>query len=137
MWVPILGTEAKENKDITLDQKPELGPNKVTYKPYSVAVIHSFFRYQRCFAHCKNEKVILEVEASPSYLYYRQATYNIKSDTKIVILLRDPVERVISMYRYFLKLKKEELSLEDALKAEPQRIKEGWEEAWVALFKLI
>jgi hypothetical protein len=72
-------------------------------------------------------------EASPVYLlYYEETIYNIKKyvpswqDVKIIMILRDPVERILSQY-YVLKMQGiEPLELEDALQKEKERMEEGW-----------
>ncbi len=43
-------------------------------------------------------------------------------DAKFIVLLRDPVERALSQYFHSRRLGFEELSLEDAMAAEPQRL---------------
>jgi len=69
-------------------------------------------------------------EASVSYLYYHRETIpNIKQrlgDPKIVILLRDPVERAYSHYLINVQQESEPLSFPDALAQEDQRVRDGW-----------
>ena len=73
-------------------------------------------------------------EACPSYLYFHDHVLaNLKKchskwkDVKIVIILRQPVSRIISQYRFVCKkqLDPEFLSFSDSLKAEPPRVKEN------------
>lgn len=73
-------------------------------------------------------------EACPSYLYFReQVLENLKKyrsnwmDTKIVIILREPVSRIVSQYRFVCKnrLDPESLSFSESLKAEPLRLAEN------------
>jgi hypothetical protein len=52
-------------------------------------------------------------------------------DAKLIVLLRDPVERTISHYRHEVRRGNEELTLEEALDAEPIRL-EGEERRIVA-----
>lgn len=78
--------------------------------------------YVSLFNDVKNEKCI--GEASVFYLYfYREAIKNIKSfigtDVKIIIVLRDPIERAYSAFNHVSKSAKENLSFEESL------IKEG------------
>jgi hypothetical protein len=43
------------------------------------------------------------------------------SDARLIVLLRNPVDRAYSHYHHEVKLKKESLSFEEALEQEPQR----------------
>jgi len=68
-------------------------------------------------------------EASSFYLYSSIAAEQIKSfipNPKIVILLRNPIDRAYSLYWHLLRAGEENLSFEKALNAEPDRIKNGW-----------
>lgn len=54
--------------------------------------------FSHCLPHCK-----LRVDATPDYLYSRNAPSRIRSSlpfVKILFILRDPVSRMISWYRY-------------------------------------
>ena len=65
------------------------------------------------------------IDASPLYLFNPQAPERIKAvlpDTKIIILLRDPVERAISHYFHVKRRGFENLNIEDALAMEKKRL---------------
>lgn len=71
-------------------------------------------------------------EACPSYLYFHDhVLQNLKQhhtkwkDVKIIIILREPVSRIISQYRFVCKkrLDPEFLSFSDSLKVEADRVK--------------
>ena len=73
-------------------------------------------------------------EACPSYLYFREhVLQNLKKhhanwkDVKIIIILREPVSRIISQYRFVCKkrLDPEFLSFSDSLRAEGDRVKQN------------
>lgn len=73
-------------------------------------------------------------EACPSYLYFHDHVLkNLKrhhanwQDVKIVIILREPVSRIISQYRFVCKnrLDPEFLSFADSLKVEVDRVKKN------------
>jgi hypothetical protein len=69
-------------------------------------------------------------EATTSYLYSRSAAQEIKRfqpNAKIVMVLRDPVDRAYSNYWDQIE---ENLSFEEALAAEPKRIQQGWRYAY-------
>ena len=73
-------------------------------------------------------------EASVRYLYYSDVPRRIIAsvpDAKIIMILRNPVDRLWSHYlmmRHYYKL--EPLSLSQALDAEPERIDAGWDFDW-------
>lgn len=63
-------------------------------------------------------------EASPSYMIYQPALERIKKDipsVKLIVLLRDPVERAYSHYRHNVRRGRENLSFSEALEAETER----------------
>jgi hypothetical protein len=71
------------------------------------------------------QKDEITAEASPYYLYHPYASERLYAhvpDAKIIVLLRNPVERALSQYFLEVKLGRETLSLEDALLAEEERI---------------
>jgi len=81
--------------------------------------------YLSIFEGVKEENVI--GEASVFYLYYyKEAIKNIKirlgNDVKIIILLRNPVDRAFSAYLHVSKGIKESLSFEEALSDEEGRL---------------
>lgn len=63
-------------------------------------------------------------EASPSYLFHPLAAERARAlvpETRLVAILRDPVERAYSQYQHEVALGREPLSFEDALAAEEER----------------
>lgn len=70
-------------------------------------------------------------ESSSFYLYFDSAQRAICKrvpDAKLLVVLRDPIERIWSSHRYLRRLGGEPLeSLSDALDAEPTRIDQNWE----------
>ena len=88
--------------------------------------------YINLFKDVKNEKII--GESSPAYMYYYdKAAENIKNfnpDAKIIIILRNPVERAYSSYLHMIRDKREYLEFKDALKDEERRRQAGWEFIW-------
>lgn len=70
-------------------------------------------------------------EATPYYLFHPLAAERIRRDcprARLIVLLRDPVERALSHYFHSRRLGFEPLPLPEALDAEPSRL-EGAEEA--------
>jgi hypothetical protein len=63
-------------------------------------------------------------EASPGYLFHPLAPERVAEtvpQTKLIALLRDPVDRALSHYHHEVALGREPLSFEDAIDAEPER----------------
>jgi len=64
-------------------------------------------------------------EATPYYIFHPHAARRIHAWTpnaRIIMMLRNPVDRAFSHYRYHVKLGVEELSFSDAIDAEPTRL---------------
>jgi hypothetical protein len=64
-------------------------------------------------------------EASPYYMFHPLAPERIQHDLpsiKLIVVLRDPVERAISHYKHEVRRGNEELSIDAALDAEPARL---------------
>lgn len=69
-------------------------------------------------------------EASTTYLYLRSAAYEIERfqpRAKIIIVLRNPVDRAYSQYWHNLRNGYVSSSFEEELEAEKWRISEGWD----------
>ena len=63
-------------------------------------------------------------EASPSYLFHPLGPQRVRAlvpDARLVVLVRDPVDRALSHYQHEVALGREPLSFEDALAAEEER----------------
>lgn len=74
------------------------------------------------FASHNGEKVILQSQVN--YMFYSKALGRIKALTpqaKLIVILRDPVDRAMSAYRYFKKMGKEDREIEEALLYKPKK----------------
>jgi hypothetical protein len=96
-------------------------------------MVKSWDVYRQLFADVGGAKAI--GEASTDYLYYgRQAIPHIRQylgDPRIVILLRNPVDRAFSSWRHLRRDGREpEPSFENALDAENERKLLNWEFIW-------
>jgi hypothetical protein len=63
-------------------------------------------------------------EASPGYVFHPLAPERVRAtvpDARLIVLLRDPVDRALSHYHHEVALGREPLTFEDAIAAEPQR----------------
>lgn len=81
----------------------------------------------------KSETGQLCGEASASYLFYPESAVKIKAanqDARIIISLRNPVERAFSSYMHMQRDSRETLSFEEALEREQDREAAGWEWSW-------
>lgn len=69
-------------------------------------------------------------EATPDYLFHPHAANRIRAfnpDTKLIAILRDPVERALSHYHLERALGLETLPLREALEREGERLEGEWE----------
>jgi Sulfotransferase domain len=65
-------------------------------------------------------------EASPYYIFHPhvpQRIYDLCPEVKLIVLLRNPVDRAISHYYHYIKIELESLSFEEAIASEPERLK--------------
>ncbi|MDA3822162.1 MAG: sulfotransferase [Bacteroidales bacterium] len=73
-------------------------------------------------------------EVSPSYLYYANVAEQIKKElgtAKIIVMLRNPIEKAYSQYMHLVRDQREHLDFYDALLAEPERKKNKWGDFWL------
>lgn len=105
-----------------------LNPKDPKYELLNKFLVLTFEDYLNLFKNAKKEKAI--GEASVPYLYhYEMAIPQIKKylgDVKIIIILRNPVDRAFSAYTYLLRDQEEVLSLDRCLDIEDKRKKENW-----------
>lgn len=89
-------------------------------------------RYESLFAPVSKEIAI--GESSAFYLYYpgtAERIYSENPDMKIVIVLRNPVDRAFSAYMYLLRDEREALSFENGLLEEANRKRMDYEPMWL------
>ena len=82
--------------------------------------------YQSLFDKVSDENAI--GESTVLYLYYfeeaiKNIKYRLNEDVRIIIMLRNPVDRAFSAYTHVARSVKEDLSFEDALEIESERLK--------------
>ena len=99
------------------------------YRISETHTVFSFDDYKKLFEEVKNEKAI--GEASTTYLYYHEmAIPNIQKylgDVKIIISLRNPVDRAYSSYTHLVRDGAETSSFEEFLEKEKERKRENWD----------
>ncbi|MEA1866941.1 MAG: sulfotransferase [Thermodesulfobacteriota bacterium] len=93
-------------------------------------VICSLDDYRNLFECVRNEQKAIG-EASAVYLYHHEtAIPNIKShlgDIKVIIILRNPIDRAYSSYYHLVRDGAETCSFEDFLEKEEERKRENWD----------
>lgn len=95
-------------------------------------VVRTWADYSRLFESARGRRAI--GEASHTNLYgYRKIIPLIKrdlGDPKIVIILRNPVDRAFSNFTALSMQGREYLAFEDALREEPRRMEANWRPVW-------
>jgi len=100
---------------------------------------HKGFLWYRSFFHTKIYKYFMKIlfsrtiitgEASPYYVLHpkvAQRVYKKLPNIKIIILLRNPIDRAFSQYFHSVNKGKENLTFVEAIKLEEKRIKDEYE----------
>lgn len=96
---------------------------------FQSSIVESLEEYKQYFNDAKNEKAIWEI--SPDYLFYYQETVkNIKKylwdEVKIIIILRNPIDRAFSNYVHIIANWYENRTFEEILALEEERYKDNW-----------
>ena len=107
-----LGTEGVS--DMSLLTRPRLTESG-GFEAAPVAHVVHRRDYERCFQAARKPEAICFGEASPAYLYYPEAARHIAAQVpgcKIVVVLRDPVERLLAHFSSFFEVEgREHLAL--------------------------
>jgi len=94
--------------------------------------IKDFQNYKKLFSKVLSEKAIGEASADTLY-YHKQTIPLIKKylgNPKIIIMLRNPIDRAFSAHSTLALAKRETLTFSQALEQENKRIKDNWEFIW-------
>lgn len=94
--------------------------------------IRSRTDYERLFDDVREEKAV--GESSVFYLYYPETAERIRQeipDAKILIILRNPVDRAFSAYMHLIRDEREHLPFDQALAAEASRKQMDYEPMWL------
>lgn len=94
--------------------------------------VKTFTDYCKLFADAGGKKAVGEASADTLY-YYEKTIPVIKKyleDPRIIILLRNPVDRAFSAYMHLVRDNREPLSFEDGLEQEEERIRRDWQCMW-------
>ncbi|QZD92871.1 sulfotransferase [Qipengyuania xiapuensis] len=95
-------------------------------------IIRSEEEYRALFSAVPDNAISGDI--SPSYLNSPSAPSRIKDllgDVRIIIMLRDPVDRMYSQYMHLRRAAREDLDFEAALAAEDSRFAQGWGDMWL------
>lgn len=96
-----------------------------------LGVIRTESEYRQLFA--GGEGAPVTAEASVYYLFFPDTAEKIKEwnpDAKIIIMLRDPVDRAFSAYKHTTRDGRETMRFEQALAAESERRRSGYQPLW-------
>lgn len=96
------------------------------------SVVRDEADYRSRFIDARPDQILGDI--SPSYLNCDGAAGRIHEmipDAKIIILLRNPVDRMFSQYMHLRRAAREELEFEDALAAEPRRDAAMWNDMFL------
>lgn len=130
-----------QHPDIFLPQQKEL--HYFTSKHLSASVagpgdrtaLHAICKsrqaYENHYKKVRSQPSIGEV--SPSYLYFSSVAHEIKNQlgsVKIVVSLRDPIQKAFSQYMHLLRDNREQLEFFEALNNEASRREQGWSDFW-------
>jgi len=119
-----------------LIQHPNIYPAKFKELNYFVRRWTKWYRpnfptiFLKYYVNKLRKQPFITGESSPFYLLNPLVAKQVKkkiSNVKIIILLRNPVDRTFSQYNQWQKTKLESLSFEDAIKSEKIKTKEEWE----------
>ncbi|MGD0020738.1 MAG: sulfotransferase [Smithellaceae bacterium] len=90
--------------------------------------VKTFDAYYRLFEKSVGKKAVGEASVETIFLYQETipAIQHHLGDPRIIIILRNPVERAYSAYNFLVRDGWEELSFKDALKQEEKRKREGY-----------
>ncbi|MEZ4617189.1 MAG: sulfotransferase [Caldilineaceae bacterium] len=100
-------------------------------KKLNRTAVTNISHYRELFGPANGKKAV--GEASPLYMYYPEVPERIQQqipDVKLIIILRNPVDRAYSSYLHLLRDGRESLSFEEALNAEEHRISQNWTPLW-------
>lgn len=114
---------------ISANRFPHNGPRD---RKVDDGIVKSMEEYLNLFKDAGDEKVI--GESSADYLYFHNTVIprmkSLSPGAKILIMLRNPVERAYSSYRHMVMDERETLSFENALRREEERMKANYEFIW-------
>lgn len=124
-------TPIKEPKFFTAQvlSFPLRGPGDAFVENFTVK---TYDVYKQLFSGWRHERAIGDASVDNLY-FYQQVIPLIKhylGDVKIIIMLRNPIDRAFSAYKNLLRDERETLDFESALAQEAKRAQQGYEYLW-------
>ena len=104
------------------------GPGDQRFATNSITTLHA---YRELFEQVNGESAV--GEASVLYLEHPEAPDRIARripHARLIAVLRNPADKAYSSYLFNCRQGYEQLEFEDALRAEPERIADGWYWSW-------
>ncbi|GAC1401873.1 MAG: sulfotransferase [Chloroflexota bacterium] len=125
----------REPSFFTAEGQPEVpfrGPGDRLIIESSSMWVSTLERYQALFSEVTTEKAI--GEGTAWYIYFEDAPMRIRRhvpDAKLIVVLRNPVDRAYSAYTMLLRDGRESIGdFAEALAAEKERMRQNWEPIW-------
>lgn len=122
-----------ERKELHYFSFPELGMS--SSGPGDAAVLtglcQTWEQYTAYYADVPDRRAIGDISAS--YLYYSSSARKIFEKlglVKIIVIIRNPVDKAYSQYMHLVREGLETLSFSEAIAAESHRVKQGWGDMW-------
>lgn len=122
-----------DQKELHYFSFPELG--LASAGPGDAAVrdglCQTWEQYATHYLDARNHSAIGDI--SPSYLYYSSSATKIREKlgmVKIIVIIRNPVDKAYSQYMHMVREDLEGLSFQDAIAAESGRLKQDWGDIW-------
>lgn len=111
-----------------LKQNPFIGmSNKKEIHYFDLHYQKGIEWYKKHFKKFKDKKYKLVGEATPTYMYFEnipERIYRLIPETKLIFILRNPVNRAYSHYWHTVKIGYEYLYFEEAIEKEEERLRE-------------
>ncbi len=94
--------------------------------------VKTYGDYCKLFEGAEGKKAIGEASADTIYFYEKTIPLikQVLGDPRIIILLRNPVDRAFSAYLHLVRENRETLSFEEGLAREEDRIRRDWQCMW-------
>jgi len=122
-----------KTKELHYFSFPDLGMS--SSGPGDAAVLsglcQTWEQYTEQYTNVSNQSAIGDI--SPSYLYYSSSARKIfetLGSVKIIVIVRNPVDKAYSQYMHMVREGLETLSFSDAIAAESGRREQGWGDIW-------
>jgi Sulfotransferase domain len=90
---------------------------------------HFPLRFHRLYAERVKKRRLVAGESTPYYLFHPHAAgraYQVVPHARLIVLLRNPVDRAYSHYKDEVKTGRETMTFEEAIQQEPMRLKSEW-----------